>query len=133
MSTDTSPGQATSPKQVALDFFDTVFKQRKPMEGADAYIGDSYKQHNPTAPDGRDGFKNLVGGLFDAFPDFDTDIKRVFEDGDHVIIHHHFKTTKDDRGTACVDIFKVADGKIVEHWDVLQPVPEESANDNTMF
>jgi predicted SnoaL-like aldol condensation-catalyzing enzyme len=123
----------TSPKQVAVDFFDMVFKQRKPLEAADKYLGDTYKQHNPTAPDGRDGFKNLISGAFDAFPEFNVEIKRIFEDGDHAIVHHHVKTSPDDRGTACVDIFKVKDGQIIEHWDVLQPVPEEAANDNTMF
>jgi predicted SnoaL-like aldol condensation-catalyzing enzyme len=120
-------------KQVVLDFFDKVFKQREPAEAAKTYLAPSYKQHNPTAPDGPDGFGDLVGGMFAAFPDADLDIKRVIGEGDLVVLHHHLKMNAEDRGTAVMDIFRVKDGQIVEHWDVLQPVPEEAANDNTMF
>ena len=67
------------------------------------------------------------------FPQLFVEIKRMIAEGDLVVTHGLIKTSPEDRGTAAVDIFRVEDGKIVEHWDVLQPVPETAANDNTMF
>jgi predicted SnoaL-like aldol condensation-catalyzing enzyme len=129
----TSTSQAASSKQVALDFYDRAFVQRKPEEAARDLMGPTYTQHNPDVPDGKESFVGAIGGMFQQFPDFSSDIKRVIADDDLVVIHHHVKMTNEDRGTAVVDIFRVEDGKVAEHWDVLQPIPEKAANDNTMF
>jgi predicted SnoaL-like aldol condensation-catalyzing enzyme len=123
----------TDAKQIVLDFYELAFVQRKPDEAARDLMGDSYTQHNPDVPDGKDAFVGAISGMFGQFPDFSTEKKRVIAEDDLVVIHHHVKMTKDDRGTAVADIFRVQDGKVVEHWDIVQPVPEKTANSNTMF
>jgi predicted SnoaL-like aldol condensation-catalyzing enzyme len=84
-------------------------------------------------PDGKESFVGAIGGMFQQFPDFSSDIKRVIADDDLVVIHHHVKMTNEDRGTAVVDIFRVEDGKVIEHWDIIQEIAANPANDNTMF
>ena len=96
-------------------------------------MGDSYTQHNPMVGDGPESFVPAINGMLGAFPDFWIEAKRVIAEGDLVVIHSHVKMTKDELGNAVADIFRVADGKIVEHWDIIQPVPEDPANSNTMF
>lgn len=97
------------------------------------YVGSTYTQHNPMAGDGPQPFIEFVNGFVGQFPALSEDIKRVLADGDLVLTHGLIKTSSEDRGTAAADIFRLQDGKVVEHWDVLQPVPETAANDNTMF
>lgn len=117
----------------AVEFLDMVFNQKKVEEGFAKYVGPTYIQHNPMVPDGIEGAVTGLTGLLKQMPDWKYDFKRVLVDGDLVAVHSHVTTGPADRGTAVVDIFRVVDGKIVEHWDVLQPVPEKAANDNTMF
>ena len=106
---------------------------KKDFEEASKYLGPRYTQHNPTAPDGPEGLKGFIAFLKDKFPNGKSEIKRVFADGDYVILHVHAVREPGTRGTAIVDIFKLENGKIVEHWDVAQPIPENPANGNTMF
>ena len=120
-------------KRLVLDFFDRAFVQRKAAEARERYMGDVYIQHNPLAPDGPDLFVEFIGQFQAMAPDMVFDLKRVIAEGDLVVLHYHLTMTPDDLGRAVVDIFRVEDGKIVEHWDVLQDVPAQSANDNTMF
>ncbi|CAB4929078.1 unannotated protein [freshwater metagenome] len=121
-------------KAGALAWFDAAFVQKDPDLVVAEYMGDEYIQHNPMAPDGKDGFLAFFKGFLPTVPDFHSEIKRVIAEGDIVVIHHHVKFTKDELGTAVVDIFRMDENyKVVEHWDVLQPVPEEAANSNTMF
>jgi len=120
-------------KETVQAFYDLAFNQRRPEEAAQRYVGDRYTQHNPTAGDGTGPFIEFVKGFTAQFPELRVEIKRVVAEGDLVVTHGLIKTSPDDRGTAAADIFRVEDGKVVEHWDVLQPVPETSANDNTMF
>jgi predicted SnoaL-like aldol condensation-catalyzing enzyme len=119
-------------KKAVLEFYEKGLNQ-KDFEAASKYIGPRYVQHNPTAPDGPEGFKALLGFLREKFPDSHSEIKRVFADGDYVILHVHSVREKGSRGRAIVDIFKLEDGKIVEHWDVVQDVPEKATNSNGMF
>lgn len=119
-------------KKTVLAFYEAGLNQ-KDFDTASKYIGPRYVQHNPTAPDGPEGFKAFLGFLREKFPDSHSDIKQVFADGDYVILHVHAVREKGSRGSAIVDIFKLEDGKIVEHWDVVQPIPEKSANSNGMF
>lgn len=105
----------------------------KDAEKAKAYLGPVYVQHNPAAKDGIDGFVGYIGYLKAQFPQNRSEIKRSFVSGDHVILHVHNKRTPESRGNAIMEIFRLEKGKIVEHWDVIQDVPEKAANSNGMF
>ena len=131
MNADASNGQ--NAKQVVLDFFDLAFVRREPDQARDRYLGSTYTQHNPTAPDGAEIFPALIGGLFAQAPEASFHLKRAIAENDLVVLHYNLKMFPDDRGQAIVDIFRVEDGRIVEHWDVMQAVPAESTNDNGMF
>ena len=122
-----------SAKRIVLDFFDLAFVQRRAAEAAERYLGAKYRQHNPLAPDGPEAFVGFIGVFQEQAPEMSFDIKRVIAEDDLVVLHYHLKLSPDDLGQAVVDIFRVEEGRVVEHWDVLQPVPAESANTNTMF
>jgi len=119
-------------KKTVTAFYDAAINQ-KDFEAAAKFIGPRYVQHNPRAADGPEGLKAFLGVLREKFPDYHSEIKRVFADGDYVILHVHNVPMPGARGAAIVDIFKLEGGKIVEHWDVRQEIPEQSANSNTMF
>src|SRR6478735_7110971 len=120
-------------KRLVREFYELAFNQHKPTEAAKKYIGNQYIQHNPFVPDGAEPFYSYFEGFFKKNPESRVEIKRVLGDGNLVILHIHSKLDTNDRGRAVVDIFRVENGKIVEHWDVAQEVPEASANSNTMF
>lgn len=119
-------------KEVVVAFYNAAIND-KDFEAASVYLGDKYIQHNPLAADGPEGLKAFLDFAKENLPDFKAEIKKVFADGDHVILHVHATRGPEDRGSAVMDIFRLEDGKVVEHWDVIQPIPETSANDNTMF
>ncbi|MGL4285202.1 MAG: nuclear transport factor 2 family protein [Phreatobacter sp.] len=119
-------------KKVVLDFYEKALNQ-KDFEAAAKHFGDRYIQHNPTAPDGIEGFRKFIAFRQERMPNARGEIKRVIADGDLVALHVHSKRDPSDRGVAIVDIFRLEAGKIVEHWDVIQPIPETSANSNGMF
>ena len=124
--------QEEANRTVVLAFYEKGLNQ-KDADAALAHVGDRYLQHNPNAADGPEGFRKFIGFLREKFPNSHSEIKRSFVDGDYVILHVHAVREPGTRGNAIVDIFKLEDGKIVEHWDVVQPVPENPANNNTMF
>jgi len=124
--------QMEANKKAVLEFYEKAINQ-KDFEAASAYLGPRYVQHNPNAADGPEGLKAFLAFLRDKAPRYHSDIKRVFADGDFVILHVHNKREPDALGTAIVDIFKLENGKIVEHWDVRQDIPEKTANPNGMF
>ena len=119
-------------RKVVLQFYEAAINQ-KDFDAAAKFLGPRYTQHNPRAADGPEGLKAFLAFLRDKFPEYHSDIKRAFADGDYVILHVHNVQTPGSRGNAIVDIFKLENGKIVEHWDVRQEIPEQSANSNTMF
>jgi predicted SnoaL-like aldol condensation-catalyzing enzyme len=119
-------------KKAVVEFYDVAINQKN-FEASAKFLGPRYVQHNPRAADGPEGLKAFLAFLRDKFPDYHSDIKRVFADGDYVILHVHNVPTPGSRGNAIVDIFKLENGKIVEHWDVRQEVPEQATNSNTMF
>lgn len=119
-------------KQVVVDFFTTAF-DGDPDGAAAAHIGNRYIQHNPQAPDGPEAFTGFVHWLRGEHPNVKLDIKRVLADGDLVVTHSHLVMEPGTRGMALADFFRLEDGRIVEHWDVGQQIPEESANTNGMF
>jgi predicted SnoaL-like aldol condensation-catalyzing enzyme len=119
-------------KKAVVEFYDLAINQKN-FEAAAKFLGPRYVQHNPRAADGPEGLKAFLAFLRDKFPDYHSDIKRVFAEGDYVILHVHNVPTPGSRGNAIIDIFKLENGKVVEHWDVRQEIPEQAANSNTMF
>lgn len=119
-------------KKVVLDFYEKALNQ-KDFDAAAKHFGPKYIQHNPTAPDGIEGFKAFIAMRKEKTPNARSEIKRSFADGDFVILHVESHREPGDRGVTIVDIFRLEDGKIVEHWDVIQPIPEKAANSNGMF
>jgi predicted SnoaL-like aldol condensation-catalyzing enzyme len=122
-----------SNKRTVVEYLELAFNEGRPEEAAQRYQGPVYIQHNPLAADGAAAFIAFAKSFKAEFPELRLDIKRVIAEGDLVVAHVHAKSAPDDRGTAAIDIFRLENGKIVEHWDVSQPVPDTSANDNTMF
>lgn len=125
--------QAEQNKKIVIDFYEGVFQKHLVKAYADRFIGDQYIQHNPHVPDGKAPFVNFFTGHFKENPEAKSVIKRAVAEGNLVFLHVHSTQNPQDRGVAIVDIFRVENGKIVEHWDVQQAVPEQSANTNTMF
>ena len=125
-------GQQETNKKNVVEFYEKALNQ-KDFEAASKYIGPRYIQHNPAAADGPEGLKAFLQFLRDKFPSSRSEINRVFADGDYVILHVHTTRVPGTRGLAIVDIFKLENGKIVEHWDVVQDIPEKAANPNGMF
>lgn len=119
-------------KQTVLAFYEAGINQ-KDFDTAAQLIGERYVQHNPRIADGIQGFKAFLAELKETFPLLRAEIKNVFAEGDFVVGHVQGVRVPGQRGTAIVDIFRLEDGKIVEHWDVMQPIPEDAANGNGMF
>jgi len=131
----TGPAFAADPetnKKIVIEFYNKALND-KDFEAAAKHFGPRYIQHNPNVPDGIEAFKGLVTMLKEKFPNAKSEIKRAFAEGDFVILHVHSVREPGQRGRAIVDMFRLENGKIVEHWDVIQDVPEKAANNNTMF
>ena len=120
-------------KKIVVDFYEGVFSKHQVQTYSDRYIGTQYIQHKPYVADGKAPFVNYFTQYFKEHPQAKSTIKRVIADDDLVVLHVHCTQNAQDRGEAVVDIFRVEQGKIVEHWDAVQSVPAESANSNTMF
>jgi predicted SnoaL-like aldol condensation-catalyzing enzyme len=123
---------AEANKKAVVEFYDLALN-KKDFEAASRFFGSIYIQHNPTAPDGIEGFKGFLAFLREKFPNSRSEIKRAFAEGDYVILHVHAVREPGTRGRAIVDIFRLENGKIVEHWDVAQDIPETMPHKNGMF
>ena len=119
-------------KKVVLEFYEKTFRQKN-FEAASKFLSPHFIEHNPMVADGVDGLRKFVEFLAENYPLSKNEIRHVFADGDYVILHVHAVNTPRERGDVIVDIFKLEDGKIVEHWDVIQPVPDKAFNSNGMF
>jgi predicted SnoaL-like aldol condensation-catalyzing enzyme len=117
--------------RAVVAFYETLLNE-KDIEAARQYVGPHYRQHSPLAADGFEALRSFLVPMFEQHPRMRCEIKRVFADGAFVILHVHARLGPEDRGAAVVDIFRLEAGKIVEHWDVLQQIPESAPNANPM-
>jgi len=119
-------------KGLVREFYEQAIN-RKDFASAEKYLGQRYVQHNQRAADGSEGLKAFIQFLRDKYPDARSEIKKVFADGDYVILHVHAVREPGARGAAVVDIFRLENGKIVEHWDVHEDIINDPSNRNGMF
>jgi predicted SnoaL-like aldol condensation-catalyzing enzyme len=122
-----------TPKQVASKFMTQLYVDKQVRQAFETWVDPAYIQHNPMAQSGRDAAIGFLEPFFAQHPDIHYSIKRIIADGSLVAVHSHGRFAADDRGIAVVDILRVEGCKVTEHWDVVQPVPEKSANSNGMF
>jgi predicted SnoaL-like aldol condensation-catalyzing enzyme len=124
--------QLEANKKLVLEFYEQAIG-RKDFDAARKFMGATYRQHAPYAADGPEGLRGFIEWFKANCPNHRYAIKRVIAEGDLVMLHVHGMNGISPHGESVVDIFRVADGKVVEHWDIIQPIPDKADNANSMF
>ena len=119
-------------RAIVEHFVDIFYRQKDARQAFMTYVAEDYEQHNPNIPDGRDAAIEFLEPMFSR-PDSRFSVKRILVDGDLAAVHLHGQSNVTEPGGAVVDLFRLKDGLIVEHWDVLQPIPKQSINPHPMF
>lgn len=128
--------QAAAPqssKDIVVAFFRMMYQDKEVEQAMNTYVSNDLVQHDPYLPSGAAAMTDFFVPYFEQHPQASADIKRVIAEGDVVVVHSLWKESPEDAGQAMIDIFRVDKGKIVEHWDVSQDIPENPANSNGMF
>ncbi len=127
---------ALADREVAERFIEIFYRQNRLSDAFRIWIHPDYIQHDPNSATGRDGTIAVLDAHMARNPRMSHDIKRVIHGDDGMVaVHYHFRAAPDERGLAVVDIFRISNGYLVEHWDVMQPIPDPATcrNDNGMF
>ncbi|HTV79590.1 MAG TPA: nuclear transport factor 2 family protein [Steroidobacteraceae bacterium] len=119
-------------RDAVLEFYDSALNRRD-YAAACRHLGPHYIEHNPNVSDGPEGLREHLASIERQFPKFRVEINRVFVEGDMVAVHARSFNGPTRNGEAGVDIFRLEGGRIVEHWDVVQPIPDSIPHQNTMF
>ena len=117
----------------ASGLLDVAFNLGEPETAVSEHVGDKFVQHNPQVADGTEPFIAFVHSMRSQFPEMHLEIKRVITQGEMVVTHSHLTLVPGEPGLALADFFRFEQGKVVEHWDVIQNIPDTSANSNGMF
>lgn len=125
------PANVTANREAAAAYVDS-FLNHHDLDACDRHLSSDLIQHNPDVVNGIDGEKAFARAFFTANPEVSVETKRMAASDDHVFMHSVLKTGPDDRGSAVVDVFRFENGRIAEHWDVIQPIPERTASGNPM-
>jgi len=126
-------GCPLTPKQVVTKFMTQFYVDKKVREAFETWVDPGYIQHNPLAETGREAAIRFLEPFFAQHPEIHYTIARIIADGNLVAVHAHGVVGPEDRGIAVVDILRIDRCKVMEHWDVVQPIPDKSANSNGMF
>jgi predicted SnoaL-like aldol condensation-catalyzing enzyme len=119
-------------REMVHRFVDLFYRQKDVRKAFTTFVAKDYVQHNPNIPDGREAAIGFLEPMFSR-PEARFDVKRILVDGNFAAVHLHGRPNQQEPGAAVVDMFRIANGLIVEHWDVLQPIPKQAINPHPMF